>query len=206
MPFVPKEDRVVEPYEDAVKRLKGANNVVKRPIPRLSEGFGKRHKGREKKFTPVRMRNAVNRYFAQCETRDEMPTIKGLMIYLKMHKDMFYTYLQYPEFTEIMEHTRLIIAHWAETAVFNETGRTEGKIAYMKNVHAWADKVETKNETTNVNLQMTAEQAREKIAQLAPKLLELLGQSTVIEQVAPKEIEAVVVEPEKSRADRLRRV
>jgi hypothetical protein len=193
----------IKTYKDRKADLKEANNaLVKRPIQRLDDSIvsdiKKHRQGRKKKYTPTKIKNAINSYFTWCETEDELPSIKGLMIHLKMYKDQFYQYLQYPEFTDIMEHARLIISNWCETDVYNTQGIAAGKIAYMKNLHAWADKVETKNETTQVTL--TAEQARARIELLAPKLLEVLKSNTTLLQLAErkeetKTIEAEVVEP-----------
>lgn len=190
MPFENKDDAFSTEERDLGLKK---NRIIRKSLPRLSKKIGRRG-GPVKKFTPIRMRNAVNRYFSKCEKDDEMPTIKGLMIFLDMSQSMFYSYLSYPEFTDIMEHTRLIISHWAEMDVYHHEGRSEGKIAYMKNIHGWTDKMETKNENTNV--QLTVDQARMRIEQLAPKLLEVLRGADAVNQIAKsdKVVEAEVIE------------
>lgn len=190
MPFVPKEEREKVSYDERKNALK-KNELVRRPLGRLGKNFGRSKHGAEKQFTVARMRNGINKYFKRCEDRDEVPSLKGMMLYLDMHPSAFYKYLAYPDFTDLMETARLMILHWIELDVYATNGRPDAKIAYMKNVHGWTDKIETKNETLNVNanIAMTPEQAREKIARLAPMLLEMLDNQRVVDQVAPKVIE-----------------
>jgi hypothetical protein len=68
-----------------------------------------------------------------------------------------------------------------------------GKIAYMKNVHGWAEKLESQNYTEQRVI--TVEEARAKIEMLAPKLLEVLKNSTVLNQLTIRDAE--VIEEEK---------
>ena len=139
------------------------------------------------------MKNAINKYFTWCEDEDEIPSIKGLMIHLGMYRDVFYKYLAYDGFSEIMEHAKMIIANWAEEDVYNTKGMAAGKIAYMKNVHTWSDKLETKNET-NMTQTLTVGEAKSRIEMLAPKLLEMLKNSEVVKQIGKDEtIEAEIV-------------
>lgn len=176
-------------------QLKSDNSVVRRPIPRIDDGIvreGKQQlRGRKKKYTPTKMKNAINKYFEFCETEDEVPSLKGMMIHLKMYMDQFYTYKGYPEFTNIMEHARLIIGNWTESDVYATKGLCAGKIAYMKNVHDWSDKLVTNNTTEVRNI--TVDEARAKIEMLAPKLLEVLRSSPVLAQIGSKTIEGEAV-------------
>ena len=81
----------------------------------------------------------------------------------------------------------MIIAEWAERDVYNTKGMAAGKIAYMKNVHAWAEKLESQNYTEQRVI--TVEEARAKIQMLAPKLLEVLRNSNVMNQIAMRDAE-----------------
>jgi len=166
-------------FSERKKELQKNNRTVVRPLDRLDSKMTTT--GRKKKMTPRRMVNAINKYFEWCEENDEIPSIKGMMIQMKMYQRQFYQYLQYPEFTDILEHARMIIANWAEMDVYNTKGMAAGKIAYMKNIHGWADKIDSTNTTTKI--QLTAEQAREKIEQLAPRLLEALKNTEVAKQI-----------------------
>ena len=173
------------------------NKVITRPIPRIDKDvIRKKTGGRKKKYTPTRMKNEINRYFEHCETNDLVPSIKGMMIFLKMYKDMFYTYLKYPEFTDLLEHARMIISEWAEADVYNTPGQAAGKIAYMKNLHGWSDKLETKNES-EVRTISSVEEARLTIKTLAPQLLEVLKSEEVSGQIANETIEEAEIVEEK---------
>ena len=161
------------------------NHIVKKAIPRLDKDITKKKGvGRKKKFTPTKMRNAINKYLASCETLDEVPSISGLMISLKMYKDQFYTYLEYPEFADMMEHTRLIIKNWVENDIYSTKGLAAGKLAYVKNLHGWAEKIDQNSTVTSHTTITNVEQARAKIEMLAPQLLELLKNNGLINQLA----------------------
>ena len=172
-------------YMRRKKQLEENNFAVRRPIGRINSSIIKSNRGTKKKYTPTRMKNSINKYFEWCETNDEVPSIKGLMIHLDMYKDMFYVYLKYEGFSDIMEHARMMIANWAEIDVYNTKGMAAGKISYMKNVHGWSDKLETNN-FTEVR-QLTPEMARAKIEMLAPKLLEALKNSEVLRQIVHRD-------------------
>ncbi len=178
-------------YKERRAALRVSNRVVTRPIPRLDSDVlvRKDGRGRKRKYTPLRMKNGINRYFEWCEEQDEVPSIKGMMIFLKMYKDAFYKYLKQPEFSDMLEHARLIISNWAEIDVYNTKGQAAGKIAYMKNIHGWSDKLET--QSTNETRVVTVDEARAKIESLAPKLLELLGSQLTVNQIVH---EAEIVE------------
>ena len=151
-----------------------------------------RNNGR-RKFTPARLRNAINKYFDWCEETDNIPSIKGLVLNLNVTRDFFYRNLRDEKYSEILEQARLIVAEWAERDVYNTKGMAAGKIAYMKNVHGWAEKLESQNYTEQRVI--TVEEARAKIEMLAPKLLEVLKNSTVLNQLTIRDAE--VIEEEK---------
>lgn len=189
--------RVDSPSEYKLRKreLTEDNHLITRPIPRIKDDILKTNRpGRKKKYTPTKLKNAINKYFEWCEDEDELPSIKGLMIHLGMYRDVFYKYAKYPETMEIVEHARMIIANWAEEDVYNTTGMAAGKLAYMKNVHTWADKLETKNENNNTTVQLDVATATKKIEMLAPRLLELLENSEVVKQIGKDSIEAEVVQ------------
>lgn len=166
------------------------NELVTRPIPRLDKDIVKDIKkcaqGRKKRYTPTKMKNAINAYFEWCEKEDEIPSIKGLMIHLKLYRDVFYKYLEYPEFKDLMEHTRMVIANWVEMDVYRTKGQAAGKINYMKNVWDWSDKIDTTSTVTQTVI--SKEQAVAKIEMLAPKLLELLKNNMVVNQLLPSDV------------------
>lgn len=190
MTFKPKEEQSFSERRVGLK-----NNVaVTQPIARLDDDIVKRKRrgGPKRKYTPTRMKNEINKYFKWCEDEDQLPSIKGMMIFLKMYRDSFYDYLQAPGYQDIMEHARLIISEWAERDVYNTKGMAAGKVAYMKNVHAWSEKIEQNTNMTQTV--MTVDQARSKLESLAPKLLEVLKSQNLLNQLALPAVEAEVVE------------
>lgn len=180
----------IQAYNERRRQLKEQNQAVTSPIGRVGNETLKatslRNKGR-RKFTPAKLRNAINRYFDWCEETDNIPSIKGLVLNLNVTRDFFYRNLRDEKYSEILEQARLIIAEWAERDVYNTKGTAAGKIAYMKNVHAWAEKLESQNYTEQRVI--TVEEARAKIQMLAPKLLEVLRNSNVMNQIAMRDAE-----------------
>ena len=170
-------------YKEKKDKLREENRVVTTPIPRIGTSATKT--GRKKRYSPVKMRNNINKYFGWCEENDEVPSIKGMMIHMDMYKDQFYKYLEYPEYRDMLEHARMIISNWAENDVYQTKGLCAGKIAYMKNIHSWSDKLETNNYTEQKVI--TVDEARSRIEALAPKLLEVLKGHMVVDQIAHKE-------------------
>jgi len=189
------QDQIAE-YNARKEELKAnKNRVVRRPIPKLHNDIVPRKTkgagGRKRKYTPQRMKNGINKYFEWCEATDTIPSIKGLTIYLKLYPDAFYKYIKEPAFNDILEQARLIIVNWAEEDVYNTQGMAASKIAYMKNVHTWADKLDTHNINENTNKNISVDEARAKIEQLAPMLLDVLKNSEVVKQIA---VDAELVE------------
>jgi len=172
MAYVKKQK---EATEEPTKRdilhpqLKG-NYVVKSPITRLSKA------GKKLKYTPNKLIKMINGYFGWCEEQDRVPSITGLMIHIKMSRDSFYKYAERSEFIDIIEDTRIRIAEWCANDVYRTSGQAAGKIAYMKNIHNWAEKTEG---TTTVTKVLSVEDATARIASLAPALLEMLKGETL---------------------------
>jgi hypothetical protein len=162
------------------------NKTVKRPLQRLHKNVVKPHQGKQKKFSVNKMYKEINKYFTRCEKYDELPSIKGMMLFLGMTSVSFYNYIKYPEFEAMLEQTKLIIAEWAEASVWDEKGMAAGKVAYMKNLHNWTEKQEIKSETTTVT--MTVEEARSRLESLSPKLLEILRSKETVNQIANSEV------------------
>lgn len=183
-----EEIELREIQKEAKKVLLQGNRTVKRPITRLDKDINREirqsHLGKKKRFTPTKMKHAINSYFEWCETEDEVPSIKGMVIHLKMTRTNFYQYATYPAFTELIEQAKMHILHWLENDVYQSPGMAAGKIAYMKNLHGWADKIDSTSQVTQTVI--TVDQARAKIEMLAPKLLELLKNETVMKQISKK--------------------
>ena len=94
----------------------------------------------------------------------------------------------------MMEHTRLIIKNWVENDIYATKGLAAGKLAYVKNLHGWAEKIDQNSTVTSHTTITNVEQARAKIEMLAPQLLELLKNNGLINQLATGNVvEAVEV-------------
>ncbi len=190
------DQAIAEPLDSfgqAKKEMRDrGNRVVTRPIGRIDRDIIPKRSGKTPvKYTPLRLVNGINRYFAKCEKNDDVPSIKGMMISLKLYPDHFYKMVKNAEFTDILEWSRMMIKNWAEIDVYNTSGQAAGKIAYMKNIHDWTDRLQTKNET-EVKQVMSTEQATSVIEGLAPLLLEVLKDRSVVEQMGKVE-EAVII-------------
>ena len=96
------------------KQVNAKEYVQSTPVRQIASISRLQKTGRKRTFTPTRMRNEINKYLSWCEENDRVPSIKGLMIHLKMHKSQFYTYCEYPEFTDLMEQARELATHAAE--------------------------------------------------------------------------------------------
>lgn len=182
--------QVIKPYSDADsynerKKELGSNRTIIKPIQKLDNNVLRRKGnkgGRPRKYTPQKMLNRINKYFKWCEDTDSMPSIGGMMLHMKMYATQFYEYIKHPDYEDMLEQARLTIKTWVEEDVYSTAGRTEGKVAYMKNVHAWADKLETKNETEVTNV-VSVDEARAKIELLAPLLLDVLKSQGTVNQI-----------------------
>ncbi len=173
----------VSAYKNRKQQLSEENRSVVRPIPRIDDDIipSKKKGGRPFRYSPTKLKNQINKYFQWCEDNDEIPSISGLMIHCKMYKDSFYKYIKVPEYSDLLEHTRLIITNWVANDIYNTKGMCAGKGLYAKNVIGWADKVESFNQTeTRV---VSVDEARAKIEMLAPKLLELLKSNNLVDQL-----------------------
>jgi hypothetical protein len=173
-----KEDR---DNEADPKLLKKANQIVTRPITRLYKP------GRPRKFTPTKLRNRINDYFCDCEKRDKVPNLKGMMLYLKLNPQSAYSYAKYTEFEDIFQQARLVISEWLESDIYTTKGQgaATGKIAYMQNLQGWSNKTEVETSQR----EMTVEEARAKIEAAAPAILEMLKNNPeLLAALLPKQL------------------
>ena len=176
------------------REFNGANSkqyVTSTPISKMPEIGRLQKTGRKRMFTPTRMRNEINKYLSWCEEKERVPSIKGLMIHLKMHKSQFYTYCEYPEFTDLMEQARLIISEWCENDLYHTHGAASGKIAYTKNIHGWTEKIE--EQTTRV---ISIDEAKAKLEMLLPSILEKIKKQSIEQKLSNSE-DAIIVEGDK---------
>jgi hypothetical protein len=194
-PMLKMDGAFEEPTEEGTEQFK-KNRVIRTPLARIGV---KKNTGRKKTYSPLQMKNGCNSYYKWCEKNDRVPSIKGMMLHMKMFREQFYTYIADPRYTDILEQAKVIICEWIENDIYQTPGQAAGKLAYAKNLHGWAEKIDTTsvNETT-VRSVLSVEDAKAKIASLAhlisPDLLEAVAGKYVLNQIAHDD--AIVVEGE----------
>lgn len=153
------------------------NKNVKVPIERLPIEVTKnlRGAGRKKKHTPGRVRKGINTYFEKCEKTDQIPSMAGLALSMKCTRSYLYILAKQPDLQEVFEYARDIIYDWCSSDVYKTAGQASAKIAYMKNIHGWSEKVEQETTTRDVSL----DEARIKISSLMPQLLDYLKRASI---------------------------
>ena len=124
--------------------------------------------GRPKRFTPTKLRNRINEYFAHCSKEQSYPNVGGLMLYIGMSKDQFWQYKKYPEFTHIISWAQEAMADWAMTDLWRTQTSNTNKQLVAKVAHGWTEE----KQVTHVH--MSKDQAMAKLEALAPLLLEAL--------------------------------
>jgi hypothetical protein len=169
------------------------NRFTRQPIGRIDTDVIKDLKrsraGKKRKYTPVKFKNEANKYFEYCEKTDNIPTQKGLMLYMKMGYSSWANYQKYPEYRDLMDYVMMVINDWLEKDVYNTPGAAAGKLAYMKNNAGWRDKTEIEQIVTH----RSVDEARAKIEALLPDLLEHIKRAT-INQKLPQITEATPLE------------
>lgn len=143
--------------------------------------------GRRRKYTPLTMKNKIIDYFATIQAKNRPPTISGLMTHLKMHRDQFYTYANYPEFKDIMEQTRNMMENWYEESLVLGKYNGSGIQFALKNRFGWTDTQTIRHEEVVDEKQLIA-----KIESLAPELA-LVFQQQGLRQLEMNTVEGEVI-------------
>jgi uridine phosphorylase len=126
--------------------------------------------GRNKKYTPTKLRNKVIDYFTNCYVEAKPPTVTGLTLHLKISRETFYSYMNDLTMREVLETARYMMENWLEEKLVMSKQNPTGIIFALKNRFGWKD-VQTVENTTN---EISEEEILAKIAALAPKLIEVL--------------------------------
>lgn len=155
------------------------NQILKR-VPRGA--------GRPKRFTPTKLRNRINDYFAWCEKKQAYPNVKGCMLHLGMARDQWYQYEKYPEMKPILDWARDAMEAWSMNDLWKTQSSNTNKQLVAKVSHGWTEE----KQVTHVH--MDKEQALARLEALAPMLLEALKSQLVLEQITQVKNEAIPVE------------
>jgi hypothetical protein len=166
------------------KTTKEERNAVeeKQTLRRVPRGVG-----RPKRFTPTKLRNRINDYFAWCEKQMTYPNIKGMMLHLGMSRDQWYQYEKYPEMRPILDWARDAMEAWSMNDLWKTQSSNTNKQLVAKVSHGWQE------ERTITHINMSKEQALAKLEAFAPMLLELLKNQMLVNQLGTqqKQIEAL---------------
>ena len=154
--------------------------------------------GRKKKYTPITLKNKIIDYFAMIKAMDKPPTVSGLMIHLKMHRDQFYCYADYPEFRPIMEQTKLLIENWAEEKIVLSKYNPSGLIFVLKNRFGWKDLTSVEQMAITPEDQLIA-----RITALAPGLLGYTGGNSNVIDAEYQENKALEQDGESGAVDQI---
>lgn len=125
-------------------------------------------RGRKKKYTPQKLKNRIIDYFAEIMVLNKPPTVSGLMVHLKMNRDQFYQYAQYPEYRDIMEHAKNIMENWLEERLVLSKTNPSGLIFALKNRFNWKDTQTIEHEGQD----LTEAELIHRIAALAPDMIQ----------------------------------
>src|ERR1035437_4501974 len=98
-----------------------------------------RNVGRPKRFTPTKLRNRINDYFAWCEKNDCCPTIKGTVLHLGMCKDQWYQYMKYPEMNPIMQWAYDAMESWSMNDLWKTSSSNTNKQLVAKVNYGWQE-------------------------------------------------------------------
>lgn len=142
--------------------------------------------GRPRKFTPTRLRNKINDYFAWCEKKDRYPNIKGLALHIGITRDQWYQYEKYIDFQPIIQWARDAMESWSMDNLWKTKASNTNKQLVAKVNHNWQE------EKAITHTVISKDQAMAKLEALAPLLLEMLreklGSLPELDQLeAPKE-------------------
>jgi hypothetical protein len=189
--FMSVFEELTEEKEKALKKNKVITTRIGRVPPKE-----KIKKGRAFAITPRKLLYGVNSYFQWCEENDRVPSFNGMALHCKISRETLYRYMQNKDYERVLSNARLAMDEWVGNDIYATPGQAAGKIAYAKNIHGWAEKIDqnTTNETT-VRTILSVEDAKAKIASLAhlisPELLEAMAGKYVLNQITHDE--AIVV-------------
>ncbi len=118
--------------------------------------------GRPKKYTKAeKMQEKIDKYFIECELKEEPPTVCGLALALDMDRSGLLRYEQEGEFCNTIKKAKLKIEANYEQMMVSGKGSTPGLIFNMKNNFGWKDKQEVEHSGT-VSIAETLAKAQER--------------------------------------------
>ncbi len=108
------------------------------------------NKGRPKKYTEVEiMQQKIDKYFNECEQKNEPYTITGLALALELDRKSINNYAKDSKFFPTIKKAKLKVENYLEKRLINDSSTT-GIIFNLKNNFAWSDKQQIEH-SGNVN-------------------------------------------------------
>lgn len=118
--------------------------------------------GRPKKYTKAeKMQEKIDKYFIECELKEEPPTVCGLALALDMDRVTLLEYEKLGEFSSTVKKAKLKIAANYERMMVSGKGSTVGLIFNLKNNFGWRDQQEVKH-SGSVDIAQTLKEAQER--------------------------------------------
>lgn len=149
------EERTIEPDS---RRASGDINV-----PRIPKSL----RGRAVKYTPVKLRNRINDYFALCDKKNLVPTVSGIYGHLKINKATWYVYCDRPELSAICEWARDAIEQWFIQGLWDSSSSNTNKQLVAKQNCGWQE------QTVHTTRIISIDEAQAKLERFLPLLLEM---------------------------------
>ena len=98
--------------------------------------------GRPPKYTNVEeMQEKIDKYFMECDARNEPYTVTGLALTLDVDRRTLLNYSEKDEFFPTIKKAKLRVENYLEKRLINDSSTT-GIIFNLKNNYDWRDKQE----------------------------------------------------------------
>lgn len=106
--------------------------------------------GRPKKYTEAElMQEKINKYFKECDNKNEPYTVTGLCLALDMTRETLREYLKNEQFSDTIKKAKLRVENYLEKHLITDNSAT-GIIFNLKNNFGWTDKQQVEH-SGNIN-------------------------------------------------------
>ena len=106
--------------------------------------------GRPRKYTEVEvMQQKIDKYFKECEIKNEPYTVTGLCLALDITRETLREYLKDEQFSDTIKKAKLKVENYLEKHLITDNSTT-GIIFNLKNNFGWKDKQELEH-SGNIN-------------------------------------------------------
>lgn len=122
-------------------------------------------RGRPKAYTEAEiMKQKIDKYFQECEQKNEPYTITGICIALDICRDTLCEYAKKDEFSDTIKKAKLKVENYLEKHLITDSSTT-GIIFNLKNNFGWSDKqqIEHSGNVNNPFSELSTEELRQLI-------------------------------------------